>query len=157
MSVFSTIICCLNISENPDDVVQYVCDITRQNNAKLIVVHVSADNDAIMERAHESSGRYVSQLLEEGRKSDEEQFKAYAEKHFVGLDPLIVPASGTVEGQLLKAIDAYCADLVIVGSMSTKGLFGTLFNRSAERLIGKTRVPVLVVPNELSLECCPNF
>ena len=48
MSVFSNIVCCINLSENPDDVAQYVFDIARQNEAKLILVHVAADNEAIV-------------------------------------------------------------------------------------------------------------
>ena len=50
MSVFSNIVCCISLSENPDDVAQYVNDITRQNEAKLILVHVTADNEAILRR-----------------------------------------------------------------------------------------------------------
>ena len=157
MSVFSNIVCCINLSENPDDVAQYVCDITRQNEAKLIIVHVSEDNEAILQRSGSSSSSYVKQLLDEGRKANEDAFTAYVEKHFANLAPTIVLAEGKIEDQLLKTIDQYCADLIIIGSMSTKGLFGSLFNKPSEIIIGKTRIPVMVVPNDLSLECTPNF
>ncbi len=56
MSVFSNIVCCISLSENPDDVVQYASDIVRQNDAKLILVHVAADTDASMRRACSRSG-----------------------------------------------------------------------------------------------------
>ena len=157
MTVFSNIVCCINLSENPDDVAQYVSDITRQNEAKLILVHVAADNEAIMQRAGGSSSSYVKQLLDEARKANEEVFTSYVKKHFAGLDPTIVLAEGKVEDELLKIIDKYCADLIIIGSMSTKGLFGSMFNKPSENIIGKTRIPVMVVPNDLSLECTPDF
>ncbi len=157
MSVFSNIVCCINLSENPDDVAQYVCDITKQNDAKLILVHVAADSEALVQRAGGSSSSYVKQLLDEARKSNEEVFASYVKKHFAGLEPTIVLAEGKVEDELLKVIDKYCADLIIIGSMSTKGLFGSMFNKPSENIIGKTRIPVMVVPNDLSLECTPDF
>jgi len=155
MSVFSNIVCCISLSENPDDVVQYVNDITRQNEAKLILVHVAADNEAILRRTGSKS--MVEKLIEESRKANEDAFTNYVKKHFAGLEPTIVLTEGKVEDELLKIIDKYCADLIVIGSMSTKGLFGSLFNKPSENIIGKTRIPVMVIPNELSLECVPDF
>ena len=155
MSVFSNIVCCINLSENPDDVAQYVNDITRQNNAKLILVHVAADNDAILRRT--GSRSMVEKLIEESRKNNEDAFTQYVNKTFAGLDTTIVLTEGKVEEELLSVIDKYCADLIIIGSMSTKGLFGSFFNKPSENIIGKTRIPVMVIPNDLSLECTPDF
>jgi nucleotide-binding universal stress UspA family protein len=155
MSVFSNIVCCINLSENPDDVAQYVNDITRQNEAKLILVHVAADSEAVLRRTGSKS--MVEKLIEESRKANEEAFTAYVNKHFAGLDVSIVLAEGKVEDELLHVIDKYCADLIVIGSMSTKGLFGSLFNKPSENIIGKTRIPVMVIPNDLSLECTPDF
>ncbi len=155
MSVFSNIVCCISLSENPDDVAQYVNDITRQNDAKLILVHVAADNEAILRRT--GSKNMVEKLIEESRKANEDAFTNYVNKKFAGLDTTIVLTEGKVEEELLKVIDKYCADLIVIGSMSTKGLFGSLFNKPSESIIGKTRIPVMVIPNDLSLECTPDF
>ncbi len=155
MSVFSNIVCCISLSENPDDVAQYVNDIARQNEAKLILVHVAADNEAILRRT--GSRSVVEQLIEESRKANEDAFTQYVNKQFAGLDTTIVLTEGKVEEELLKVIDKYCADLIVIGSMSTKGLFGSLFNKPSESIIGNTRIPVMVIPNDLSLECTPDF
>ena len=155
MSVFSNIVCCISLSENPDDVAQYVNDITRQNEAKLILVHVAPDNEAILRRA-DSKG-VIEKLIEESRKANEEAFTKYVAEHFAGLDTTVVLTEGKVEDELLRIIDKYCADLIVIGSMSTKGLFGSLFNKPSESIIGKTRIPVMVIPNDLSLECTPDF
>ena len=155
MSVFSNIVCCISLSENPDDVVQYASDIVRQNDAKLILVHVAADNDAILRRTGSRSA--VEQLIEESRKANEDAFTQYVNKKFAGLNPTIVLTEGKVEEELLKVIDQYCADLIVIGSMSTKGLFGSLFNKPSESIIDNTRIPVMVIPNDLSLECTPEF
>ena len=155
MSVFSNIVCCINLSENPGDVAQYAADIVRQNNAKLILVHVAADTEAILRRT--DSKAMVEKLMDESRKHNEEVFTRYVETHFAGLNPTVVLAEGKVDDELLKVIDKYCADLVIIGSMSTRGLFGYLFNKPSESIIGQTRIPVMVIPNELNLECEPSF
>lgn len=155
MSVFSNIVCCISLSENPDDVAQYVNDITRQNDAKLILVHVAADNEAILRRTGSKS--MVEKLIEESRKANEDAFTKYVNQKFAGLDTTIVLTEGKVEEELLRVIDKYCADLIVIGSMSTKGLFGSLFNKPSESIIGKTRIPVMVIPNDLSLECTPDF
>ena len=63
--------------------------------------------------------------------------------------------SGNPARELLELVDKRCADLVIMGSMSTKGFFSFLFSRPSESVIGNTRVPVMVIPNDLSLECTP--
>ena len=65
MSVFSNIVCCISLSENPDDVAQYTNDITRQNDAKLILVHVAADNESILRRTGSKS--MVEKLIDESR------------------------------------------------------------------------------------------
>lgn len=153
MSVFSHIICCISLSENPDDVVQYVNDIVRQNEAKLAVVRVAPSSKEVVRR---SAGIHLGELVKEGQKANEAAFVEYVKAHFEG-QPEVVLAEGNTETELLRAIDKYCADLVIIGSMSTKGMFGGWLNKSPESIIGKTRVPVLVIPNDLSLECTPDF
>jgi len=99
----------------------------------------------------------IDSMVEEVRRKNKLAFEEYIKKHFAGVDATIVYAEGNMEKRLLKIVDQYCADLIIIGSMSTKGLLGGLFNHSSENIIGRTRVPVLVVPNELSLECVPEF
>ncbi len=153
MTVFSNIICCLNLSENPDDVVQYVNDIVLQNGAQLILVHVSADSSFLRRSSHADS---LERLVDKSRQQNQAAFEEYAKKHFQK-KPLIVWTEGRVDKELLKLIDKHCADLLIVGSSSIKGWFGSVLNSAVEQLIGKTRIPVVIIPNELSLECSPDF
>lgn len=155
MSVFSKIACCISLSEDPDGIAQYTHDIVRQNEAELILIHVAASTEGLLH--HTGSKGMVGEILENSRKANEEAFRTYAEKHFGDLNPTIVFMTGKAEKEVLRVIDEYCADLVIIGSMSTKGFFGSLFNKPSEQIIGQTRVPVMVIPNGLSLECVPNF
>ena len=127
-------------------------DIAKQNDAKLVVVRVSTSSAEIIRR----SSCLLEDMVKEHQKQNEAAFVEYVKKHFDG-EPEIVLAEGNTETELLRVIDKYCADLVIIGSMSTKGVFGSWLNKSSENIIGKTRIPVLVIPNDLSLECTPDF
>ncbi len=153
MPVFSNIVSCLNLSENPDDIVQYVNDIVKQNEAKLILVHMEANTDSLLRR---TSAGGMEPLVEESSRKNREAFKEYVTCHFDG-EPVLVFTEGNADDELLNIIDHYCADLVIIGSLSTKGFFGRWLNKSAEKIIGKTRIPVMIIPNDLSLECTPDF
>ena len=154
MPVFSNIACCVSLSENPDDLAQYVRDIVQQNAARLILIHIAPDSVAMVRRQFE----YVSDsLVEEVRRKNKAAFDEYIQKHFADIEATVVYAEGSMDSRLLKIVDKYCADLIVIGSVSTKGLLSGLFNHSSESIIGRTRVPVLVVPNDLSLECTPDF
>ena len=154
MAVFSNIACCVSLSENPDDLAQYVNEMVKQNEARLILIHVAPDSVAMVRRQSEY---VIDSLVEDVRQKNKAAFDEYIQKHFAGIEATVVYAEGNMDSKLLEIVDRYCADLIVIGSMSTKGLLGGLFNHSSENIIGRTRVPVLVVPNELSLECTPDF
>ena len=154
MAVFSNIACCVSLSENPDDLAQYVRDIVRQNEARLILIHVAPDSEALMRRQSEY---VISSQVEGIRQQNKAAFEEYRQKYFADIEAAVVYTEGNTEAQLLKVVDKYCADLIIIGSMSTKGILGGLFGHAQASIIGRTRVPVLVVPNDLSLECTPDF
>ncbi|MBQ2760302.1 MAG: universal stress protein [Mailhella sp.] len=154
MSVFSTIVCSINLSESPDDICQYVNDIVARYEARLILVNITPKAESVLR--HCSNKEMLAHLLEENRKANKEAFAEYVRTHFDS-SPELVFAEGRIEEELIKVIDKYCADLVIIGSSSTRGFLGGFFNKTSENIIGKTRVPVMVIPNELSLECSPDF
>ena len=39
MALFSTIICCINLTEHNDDIVRYTRDLAKTGNAKILVAH----------------------------------------------------------------------------------------------------------------------
>jgi nucleotide-binding universal stress UspA family protein len=152
MSVFSSIVCCLNLSENPDVLVQYVNDIAKQNDAKIIFVQVAAGRGSILNRSSVSVDSIISENVEKANSA----FSEYVKKNVEG-EAVLVFAEGDTDKELLKVVDKYCADLIIVGSMSTKCFMGGWFSNPSDSIIGKTRVPVMVIPNDFSLECTPDF
>ena len=153
MALFSTIICCINLTENSNDIVQYTRDIAKIDDARIIVVHALPSTAHLLN--YVTSRSMVESILDESKARTEKFLKEFVEKNFAGLkaEPLLM--SGNPARELIELADKVCADLIIMGSISTKGLFSFMFSRPSESVIGHTRVPVMVIPNDLNLECTP--
>lgn len=152
MSLFSTIICCVNLTENSQDIVQYTKDIAKIDNAKILVAHSLPSTDNLRNYI---TSPMVEEVLENSKERTRKFLEEFVAANFQGFNAEPVMLSGNPARELLELVDKRCADLVIMGSMSTKGFFSFLFSRPSESVIGNTRVPVMVIPNDLSLECTP--
>ena len=152
MSLFSTIICCVNLTENSQDIVQYTKDIAKIDNAKILVAHSLPSTENLRNYI---TSPMVEEVLKNTTARTENFLKEFVAKNFEGYDAEPIVLAGNPARELLSLVDKRCADLVVMGSMSSKGFFSFLFNRPSENVIGYTRVPVMVIPNDLSLECTP--
>ena len=147
MSIFSNIACCLNVSENSDDVAQYAKDLALQNGAKLIVIYVgnySGSDYKILDRSN------LGYLIEDNNKKKKEALEKYVKDNFQGIDTTLVVTEGDPNKEMLEIIDKYCADLA-----ASKNLFGFITQMTSRTLIERTRIPVMIIPSEFSLECVP--
>lgn len=152
MSIFSNIACCLNVSENSDDVAQYAKDLALQNGAKLILIYVgnySGSDYKILDRSN------LGYLIEDNNKKKKEALEKYVKDNFQGIDTTLVVTEGDPNKEMLEIIDKYCADLAVVGSVASKNLFGFITQMTSRTLIERTRIPVMIIPSEFSLECVP--
>ena len=152
MSIFSNIACCLNVSENSDDVAQYAKDLALQNGAKLIVIYVgnySGSDYKILDRSN------LGYLIEDNNKKKKEALEKYIKDNFQGIDTTLVVTEGDPNKEMLEIIDKYCADRAVVGSVASKNLFGFITQMTSRTLIERTRIPVMIIPSEFSLECVP--
>ena len=151
MSSFSTIACCIDLTEQNDDIVSYTREMAELTGAKLLLVHVLPPTGAFA--SYGASRELLQKVAAESRQETEKYVKEFAEKYFSGLpcEPLIL--TGRIDKALNELVDKRCADLIIMGSLNTKGLFN--FSGSTSRLIGHSRILVMVIPNDLSLECEP--
>lgn len=152
MSIFSNIACCLNVSENSDDVAQYAKDLAMQNGAKLILIYVgnySGSDYKILDRSN------LGYLIEENSKKKNEALEKYVKDNFQGIDTTLVVTEGDPNKEMLEIIDKYCADLAVIGSVASKNLFGFITQMTSKTLIERTRIPVMIIPSDFSLECVP--
>lgn len=152
MSIFSNIACCLNVSENSDDVAQYAKDLAMQNGAKLILIYVGNYSGSDYKILDESNLGY---LIEENNKKKNEALEKYVKDNFQGIDTTLVVTEGDPNKELLEIIDKYCADLAVIGSVASKNLFGFITQMTSKTLIERTRIPVMIIPSDFSLECVP--
>lgn len=152
MSIFSNIACCLNVSENSDDVAQYAKDLAVQNGAKLILIYVGNYSGSDYKILDESNLGY---LIEENNKKKNEALEKYVKDNFQGIDTTLVVTEGDPNKEMLEIIDKYCADLAVIGSVASKNLFGFITQMTSKTLIERTRIPVMIIPSDFSLECVP--
>ncbi len=155
MSVFNAIICSVNLTEHYDDIIYYTQEVAKLTNAKIILVHSLPKNDAVFALTSRTGGSDV--IFNNAKNAALEFLDEIIEKHFKGLEVEKVISEGSAANDLLGLLEVHCADLVIMGSYSTKGFRHFLDANSSQFIINGTRIPVLVVPNELSLECLPDF
>ncbi len=153
MSVFKSIICSISINENSEDIVYYTRELAKAHNAKIYVVHSLPSMDHLRQFMSDSS---VADDLVTGAKDKGLAYaKEFSEKNFAGLETEALCIDGDVAHKLMDLVDKYCADLVVIGSLSTKGFFSFLHTKAPQAILGQTRVPVMVIPNELDMDCVP--
>lgn len=153
MALFTTIICSINLTEHNDDIARYTLDIAKDNKAKIILVHALPSSGNL--KSYTASS-LVEDLLKEARASTERYVEDFKNKHFAGFEVEAMITNGNPGRELLKVADKYCADLIVMGSISQKGMFSFMLGNTSGDVVGKTRVPVLTIPNDLSLECVPD-
>ncbi len=155
MSTFSAILCVVNLSENVDDVVSYTRELAIANNAQVILFNSLPRVDNLYEIAVKQGGEDAFQ------NSIVEKTNIFLDKiiseNFEGIKVRKELSEKNVVDNITDLVDEYCADLVVMGSMSTKGVTGFFSTNKSKNVINQTRVPVLVVPNDLTLECTPDF
>ena len=153
MALFSTIICCVNLTENSSDIVQYTRDLAKRDNAKVLIIH-SMPPVSNLEN-YITSNDIMKEIIESSRKRAQDYLNEFKTKNFNDMDAEAILLSGTPSRQLLELADKRCADLIVMGSISHKGIFSRLMSKHSEDVIGNSRVPVLVIPNDLNLDCVP--
>ena len=153
MGMFNIIACCIDLTEHNTPIVEYTREVARLTQAKILLVHIlpaASHLDSVG-----TTSEVIHSAMEESRRSTEEYVEKFAREKFAGFDckPLIL--TGNMTKTLETLVDDQCVDLVIMGSMNSHGLFN-LVGYSTAQVIGHSHVPVLIIPNELDLECKPH-
>ncbi|MCQ2444458.1 MAG: universal stress protein [Mailhella sp.] len=152
-SSFSTIACCIELTENNADIVSYTREMAELTGAKILLVHVIPSVNGFS--GYGVKKELLQKVADESRADAEKHVMKFAAQHFKGLacEPLLL--TGKVEDALTDLVDRACADLILMGSPNSRRLF-SCGARASARLIGRGRIPVMIIPNDLSLECTPD-
>ncbi len=144
MKEFSTILIAVDFSDSSDNAFQMALSIAKKFSAKLLIVHV------INEPA-DLRGFYVPHVsfenlekeIEEGAKKMMESFCRQNMHNFENFESLIV--SGLAYEQIIGQAEEKSADLIVLGTHGRTGLDHVLFGSTAEKVVRRSKLPVLTV------------
>ncbi len=155
MSVFKTIICAINLTDHSDDIVYYTRELAKQNDAKVVVVHALPSVEHI--RSFVTGSNVLNDIVKEAESKAKASLDEFVKKNFENVKTECVVTTESAANDILAVADQHCADLIVIGSLSTKGMLSFMNSKEHSTVIGKTRIPVMVVPNDLDMECTPKF
>jgi len=144
MSKFSTILAAIDFSDSSDNAFQMALSMAKSFSARLLVLHVITEPVDLR-------GFYVPHIsfakleeeIEEGAKKMMESFCRQNMHDFKNFESLLV--SGLPYEQIIAQADEKSADLIVIGTHGRAGLDHVLFGSTAEKVVRKSKVPVLTV------------
>jgi nucleotide-binding universal stress UspA family protein len=144
MKDFSTILVAVDFSDSSDNAFQMALALAQKFLSRLLILHVI--NEPVDLR-----GFYVPHIsfdkleeeIEEGAKKLMESFCRQHTGDFENYQSLIVP--GMPFDEIIKQAERNGAELIVLGTHGRTGLDHVLFGSTAEKVVRKSKVPVLTV------------
>lgn len=144
MNPFSTVLVAVDFSDSSDNAFKMALAMARSFSARLIILHVI--NEPVDLRGfyvpHISFER-LEQEIEEGAQKMMESFCRNHLDGFENYESLIV--SGFPHDEVIAQAEKGEADLIVIGTHGRTGLDHVLFGSTAEKIVRKSRIPVLTV------------
>ncbi len=144
MRKFTTILVAVDFSDSSDNAFQMALGLAESFSARLIILHVI--NEPIDLRGFYVPHISYDKLEEEIERGAEKMMESFCRQHigvFENYQSLIVP--GLPYGQIIEQADSHAAELIVLGTHGRTGLDHVLFGSTAEKVVRKSRLPVLTV------------
>ncbi|MBI1920452.1 MAG: universal stress protein [Geobacter sp.] len=144
MKTIDKILFATDFSESSDHAFEYARTMASSFNARLIVIHVI--NEPVDLRGFYVPHISFDKLEEEIREGAEKMMRKFCESRladFPNYESLVI--SGIPYEEILKKADAENVSLIIMGTHGRTGLDHVLFGSTAEKVVRKSRCPVLTV------------
>ncbi len=144
MNEIKRILFATDFSESSDFSIKHALLFAKKFNARLYILHVV--NEPV-----DLSGFYVphisfEKLEEEIAEGARKMMESFCVKHMKGFDDYeTMVVSGIPFNTILDRADEVKADLIILGTHGRTGLDHVLFGSTAEKVVRKSKVPVLTV------------
>ena len=149
MKNFSTVLVAVDFSDSSDNAFQMALSMAKSFSAQLLVLHVI--NEPVDLRGfyvpHISFER-LEEEIEDGAKKMMESFCRKNMVDFKNYDCSIV--AGLPYEQIITQAEEKSADLIVLGTHGRTGLDHVLFGSTAEKVVRKSKLPVLTVRLEES-------
>ena len=144
MKEFTSILVAVDFSDSSDNAFRLALSMARSFSAKLLVLHVI--NEPVDLRGFyvpHISFEKLEEEIEEGAKNMMDSFCRKSIEDFDNYECLIVP--GLPYEQIIGQAEERGADLIVLGTHGRTGLDHVLFGSTAEKVVRKSRLPVLTV------------
>ena len=142
---FKRILFCTDFSENADFAFDFALEQARHSpDCTLYLLHIVPEPDAQFWRTYLEE---VDDVEDKGRKDMEERIRdAYASRVPEGLTFKVEIRTGIDHEQILTFAEEEGADLLIIGRQGRSSIGKVFFGNVTEKVVRKSRCPVLVVP-----------
>lgn len=144
MKDFSTILVAVDFSDSSDNAFQLALSMANRFGAHLVILHVI--NEPIDLRGFYVPHISYEKLEEEIAEGAEKMMESFCRQHisdFSDFESMIVP--GMPHEQILTQAEEKGADLIVLGTHGRTGLDHVLFGSTAEKVVRKSKFPVLTV------------
>ena len=119
--------------------------VCQQTGTPLELLHVAnlAPLDRLRQLVGSAPDTLQQQVLDSAWQALNEQAAAFQSRF--GVQPVVRVVQGNVLVELAQAVDAHQVDLVVCGARGESFLRHALLGSTAERMLGRTKCPMLVV------------
>lgn len=151
MKEFSTILFATDFSEISEYAFEYAYTLAKKLNSKLIIMHVI--NEPVDLRGFYVPHISFESLEKEIEDAAEKMMKKFCSgriEDLAGTETVIV--SGIPYDEILAKADEEKVSLIVLGTHGRAGLDHLLFGSTAERVVRRSRCPVMTIRPPLSEE-----
>jgi len=144
MKDFSTILVAVDFSDSSDNAFQVALSLAKKFSARLIILHVI--NEPVDLRGFyvpHISFEKLEEEIEEGAKKMMESFCRQHTTDYENYESMIVP--GISYNEIISQAEDKGAELIVLGTHGRAGLDHVLFGSTAEKVVRKSKLPVLTV------------
>ena len=144
MNTFSTVLVAIDFSDSSDNAFQMALSLAKNFSAQLLVLHVI--NEPVDLRGFYVPHISFTQLEKEIEEGAQKMMESFCRTHLVdfeNFEKLIV--SGLPYEQVIAQAEEKSADLIVLGTHGRSGLDHVLFGSTAEKVVRKSKIPVLTV------------
>lgn len=151
MKDFSKILFATDFSETSEYAFDYACTLAKTFKSKLIVMHVI--NEPVDLRGFYVPHISFDSLEKEIEDAAEKMMKKFCQDKFADLaDSDTVIVSGIPYDEIIALADKEKVSLIVLGTHGRAGLDHLLFGSTAERVVRRSRCPVMTIRPQASEE-----
>ena len=147
MNKIKTVLAAIDFSDSSDNAFQMALSMAKSYSAQLLVLHVI--NEPVDLRGFyvpHISFEKLEEEIEEGAQKMMESFCRQNIHNYENFESLIV--AGLPYEQIISQAEEKAADLIVIGTHGRTGLDHVLFGSTAEKVVRKSKIPVLTVQLE---------